>query len=445
MSVSDGSLSAQDTFLLTINAVNDAPTIAAISPKSTNEDTALTSFGVVINDVDTTLSSCSSPTLSATSSNTLLVANATLTAGFSGTPPNCSLTFTPASNQVGTAAITVIVNDGSLGSNTTFSLTVNAVNDTPTANADSFSTNQDTAYSGNLSASDADGDALTYSKVADPSHGTVTVTGATGAFIYTPTASYTGSDSFTFTVSDGLATSTAATISIQVNAVGGGAWTNLQTTGSPSLSAGTAIWTGSKMILWGGAGGGFPTNQGALYDPVSNSWSPTTTTNAPTGRWGGHAAVWTGSKMIIWGGNDGYNPIATFKSGGLYDPATNTWTPTSTTNAPTGRGGVSAVWTGKKMIVWGGGNGSFFNSGGIYDPESDTWTATSTTNAPEARSYQSAFWTGSKMLIWGDTVTSRMLTPVGCTILKAIAGQRYPQAMLQLVVITMVLSGQEAR
>ena len=46
----------------------------------------------------------------------------------------------------------------------------------------------------------------------------------------------------------------------------------------------------------------------------------------------------------------------------------------------------TAVWTGSEMIVWGGSNGSsYFNTGGRYNPSTDSWIATSTTNAPAAR------------------------------------------------------------
>ena len=46
----------------------------------------------------------------------------------------------------------------------------------------------------------------------------------------------------------------------------------------------------------------------------------------------------------------------------------------------------TAVWTGTEMIVWGGINGSsYLNTGGRYNPGTDSWTATSTTNAPDAR------------------------------------------------------------
>src|SRR5438128_3060287 len=63
-----------------------------------------------------------------------------------------------------------------------------------------------------------------------------------------------------------------------------------------------------------------------------------------------------------------------------------TWTATSTTSAPAGRYLHTAVWTGTEMIVWGGFNGSsFFNTGGRYNPGTDSWTATTTTGAPARR------------------------------------------------------------
>src|SRR6266478_2327377 len=78
-----------------------------------------------------------------------------------------------------------------------------------------------------------------------------------------------------------------------------------------------------------------------------------------------------------------------------------TWTPTSTTNAPAGRYRHTAVWTGSEMIVWGGFNGSYLNTGGRYNPGTDSWTATSTTSAPAARYSHTAVWTGSQMIVWG--------------------------------------------
>ena len=44
-----------------------------------------------------------------------------------------------------------------------------------------------------------------------------------------------------------------------------------------------------------------------------------------------------------------------------------------------------------------------WNTGGRYDPGTDSWTATSTTNAPTARYAPTAVWTGSEMIVWGGT------------------------------------------
>src|SRR6188472_71669 len=131
---------------------------------------------------------------------------------------------------------------------------------------------------------------------------------------------------------------------------------------------------------------------------IDNTWTATSTTNAPEAR-SRHTAVWTGIEMIVWGGVGNSGELNT---GGRYNPSTDTWTATSTTNAPGARAGHTAVWTGSEMIAWGGGDGmSFFNTGGRYNPSTNTWTVTSTINAPDAREFHTAVWTGSEMIVWG--------------------------------------------
>ena len=177
-------------------------------------------------------------------------------------------------------------------------------------------------------------------------------------------------------------------------------WTATSLTNAPlGRDDHTAVWTGSEMIVWGGADGSFhTTNTGGKYNPSTDSWTATSLTNAPDGRQL-HTAVWTGSEMIVWGGTDG---SSYFNTGGRYDPGTDSWTATSTTSAPDGRVLHTAVWTGTQMIVWGGLNGAgFFNTGGRYNPGTDSWTATSTTSAPDGRILHTAVWTGTQMIVWG--------------------------------------------
>lgn len=104
----------------------------------------------------------------------------------------------------------------------TISLTVNPVNDVPTANAQSV-TNTGSSRSITLTGSDGDpviSQTLTFAITAQPLHGSVTLNASTGAVTYTPAGGYQGSDSFTFTVTDdatagGAAlTSAAATVTL---------------------------------------------------------------------------------------------------------------------------------------------------------------------------------------------------------------------------------------
>lgn len=180
-------------------------------------------------------------------------------------------------------------------------------------------------------------------------------------------------------------------------------WTAISTTGAPtSRTRHSAVWTGSKMIVWGG-NPYFEVQTGGVYDPSTDTWKSTSLTNAPSARWG-HSAVWTGSKMIVWGGRNDAS-ATTLQTGASYDPMTDTWTPMSMTNAPISRWEQTTVWTGSKMIIWGGidTNGVAQNSGGIYDPARDVWTSTNLNGAPFFRYYHSAVWTGSKMIIYGGT------------------------------------------
>ena len=195
------------TVSITVNPVNDAP-VTVDDSVSTNEDTVLTG-NVLTNDSDT-----DGDTLTAT-----LVdgpANGTLTLN-----PDGSFTYTPDTDFNGADSFTYTASDGtSTSSVATVSITVNPVNDTPVTVADSFTTDEDTALTGNVLSndSDSDGDTLTATLVDGPANGTLTLN-ADGSFTYTPDTNFNGTDSFTYTATDGTATSSVATVSITVNPV----------------------------------------------------------------------------------------------------------------------------------------------------------------------------------------------------------------------------------
>ncbi len=168
----------------------------------------------------------------------------------------------------------------------------------------------------------------------------------------------------------------------------------------------TAVWSGDQMIVWGGNNGNaVANNSGGRYDPINDSWTPVSQSGAPSPRYD-HTAVWTGEEMIVWGGYTGAFTFGTLGDGAKYDPLSDTWSPISSTNQPSPRTDHTAVWTGTEMLVWGGASctgcaNAELGTGGRYNPVTDTWTAISAVNAPEARFNHSAVWTGSKMIVWG--------------------------------------------
>lgn len=175
----------------------------------------------------------------------------------------------------------------------------------------------------------------------------------------------------------------------------------------------TAVWTGSVLIVWGGAilsGRNF--NSGGRYDPATDTWQPTSTTGAPAPR-SSHVAVWTGSSMVVWGGvGNGATPSSVgtlLNTGARYDPVSDVWQPIAMTGAPAARAGATAVWSGNEMIVWGGSVGSggvYVNTGGRYNPDTDSWTPVATLAAPEARGAHRATFIAGKMMVWGGQGTT---------------------------------------
>ena len=149
-------------------------------------------------------------------------------------------------------------------------------------------------------------------------------------------------------------------------AAGTGTWSD--TPSIPNAQLATAVWTGTEMIFWGGlnnASGG-KENYGWSYNPATDSWITISHINAPQER-AQNTAVWTGTEMIVWGGCNRFNiSFCVVNTGGRYNPGSDVWTATATTGAPAARVGHSAVWTGSKMIIWGGNDGAVVATGGRY-------------------------------------------------------------------------------
>jgi N-acetylneuraminic acid mutarotase len=171
----------------------------------------------------------------------------------------------------------------------------------------------------------------------------------------------------------------------------------------------SAVWTRRQMIVWGGGVIGEQAEQpitqvvppgtvfddGAVYDPATNQW--TLLPKAPIKARAGHLAAWTGREMILWGGGGIGETNIAYNDGAAYDPAARRWRTIPEAPLEPGFGlGYAGVWTGESFLVWGGNKGE----GAAYDPARDTWTKLP--DAPfGAVVLPAAVWTGRVMLVWG--------------------------------------------
>ncbi len=192
---------------ITVTPVNDAPDAADDHP-TTAEDTAVT-VDILSNDNDVEGDALTVTTVT------------TPTNGIASLNIDQTITYTPNNNNNGTDSFTYTIVDGQGGSDTaTVNVTITAVNDMPVALDDDVAGFEDTAVIITVLSndSDVDGDTLTVFTVTSPTNGTVVIN-PDNSVTYTPDLNYFGTDSFTYTVSDGNGGSDTATVSLTVNAV----------------------------------------------------------------------------------------------------------------------------------------------------------------------------------------------------------------------------------
>ncbi|GLQ30236.1 hypothetical protein GCM10007876_07140 [Litoribrevibacter albus] len=209
----DGTSNAA-TITVTVTSINDAP-VAVNDTATLLEDVAHT-INVLGNDsdVDGTLDATSVEVVTAPSSGTTVV---NTTSG--------AIEYTPNSDFNGEDTLTYRVQDnqGEWSSPGTVTLTVQAVNDAPLANADSYSIDEDTPSVLDILSNDMDVDGTldvtSVSIVTNVSNGSLTDNGD-GTQTYTPNTDFNGSDSFTYSVlDDSSESSDTVTVDITVLSV----------------------------------------------------------------------------------------------------------------------------------------------------------------------------------------------------------------------------------
>ena len=254
--VSDGFSSMQVTATITINRVNDCPTVATPTADITvNEDApdSVIDVATIFTDSDT-LPSPNSLSYTVTHTNASL-ATVTLNAA--------TLTIDYIDDQTGSMVVTITANDNA-GCTTTqdiFNITVSAVNDPPNTVTDTLVVDEGgtvtttTATNSSLLDNDTDVDGpnpISMQLVGNPQFGTLAWSG-TGTFTYVHDGSETTSDSFTYRSFDGQDQGNVVTVNITINPVN-------------DCPQNTASFR-TNTINEDGAGFGFPIGSSDVTDP----------------------------------------------------------------------------------------------------------------------------------------------------------------------------------
>ncbi|MDB4131735.1 Ig-like domain-containing protein, partial [Flavobacteriaceae bacterium] len=203
-SVSDGEFTVSDIAgTISVTAVNDVPVVSALEYTLDEAGSQVLAFASTDAESDSvTYSVSTNPT------------NGTVVSS------DGVFTYTHNGSESSSDTFQYVANDGTGNSQpVSVTITVTPVNDAPIVTAGTISLNEGSNSSITLSASDAEGDAMTYAIATAPTNGTVTLDTATGALTYTHSGGENTSDTFTFTSSDSALTSSAGTVTVTVTPV----------------------------------------------------------------------------------------------------------------------------------------------------------------------------------------------------------------------------------
>ena len=205
------------TVSVTVDPANDPPT-AVDDSVSINEDTP-TAINVLGNDSDVDGDALTPIAIGGEQLGTVAING------------DGTLQYTPPQDYYGDDSFSYTVSDGHGGTaSATVSVTIAAVNDTPTAYPKSYTTNYGTAVTATMTGADVETCDLTFQIVTAPAHGSLGGIGSKlcvtllppysdGASVkYSPASGWSGVDTFTYRVRDGVLWSAPATVTVTTNA-----------------------------------------------------------------------------------------------------------------------------------------------------------------------------------------------------------------------------------
>ncbi|WP_318475088.1 retention module-containing protein [Photobacterium leiognathi] len=225
--VTDGDKSATSTVTIHVTPVNDAP-VANPDSFTTGEDTSIT-VDLIKNDSDIDGDKLTVKEINGTSltggEQTVVVDNGKIVIGHDG-----GMTFVPNKDYNGTVDVNYTITDGDKSASSTATIHVTPVNDAPVANPDSFTTDEDTSITVNLTNndSDVDGDKLTVKEINGipltggeqtivVDHGKIVIA-HDGGMTFIPSDNYHGDVTVPYTITDGDKSATS-TVTIHVTPI----------------------------------------------------------------------------------------------------------------------------------------------------------------------------------------------------------------------------------
>ena len=167
-----------------------------------------------------------------------------------------------------------------------------------------------------------------------------------------------------------------STLGVSVARLEAGRWSTIPAAPVAPRTGEVVVWTGRELIVWGGSGlsahGSLIYGDGAAYDPATRRWRLLRA--APLPPTTEASAVWTGREMVVFGGYVDVSPGAMqlTNAAAAFDPVTNRWRllPTPPVSP---RASAIALWTGKVVVVLGGGGNASDANGATFDPLTNKW------------------------------------------------------------------------
>jgi Kelch motif/Galactose oxidase, central domain len=213
---------------------------------------------------------------------------------------------------------------------------------------------------------------LASSEIYDPATGAWSTTGSLGAGRHY--ASLTRLPNGRVLIAGGLAAGGAATTSAELYDPATGTWSPTGSMADARDGHGATLLPNGKVLV---AGGGVATAE--LYDPGTSTWSPAGT--MATARENHVQELLANGEVLVAGGfyfSGGTHFVSVAE---LYDPATNSWSPTG--SMATARTQMASVRLGDGSVLAAGGvNGlGFITSAERYDPVSGTWSGAGSVTA----------------------------------------------------------------